>query len=598
MLQVTGYPALQEGLEYLKTYVAAAEDRGEGVLVFCEDRLTLLAEQAICEAVGGTFLSSVTTFARFLRYDGKILSKQGSVMVIGKILTDHAAELACFSPRAGANNGAEAVYEMIAQLSASKVTPEMLEADDIEAGLLKDKLHDLALVYRLYGEFLVKNEYVDENGYLALLPEAIRSGEQTRGGNVVFLGFTSFTAQALDGVRAACECAENVLGLLPAGNAEIYSRQAATAFRKVCAEYGEVKLSQLKIPAERQSAADVLRQNLFRPEVFSPAFPAVSSDGSVKIAALSDVEEELRLVCSRIKKHVFAGGRYSDAAVFLPDVNGYSILLAKVFKEYEIPYFADSRKSLSSHPFAFFLTSVLRAVADGASPQAVEQVASSRYFGDDGEYRNYLAKFCNYRGGARREIKQGDVVKEFDRDYLVSMRERLLSGMGIFSKTMTGKKFCDGVRKLYERFNAAAVTEELMRRCEDALQQEYLSKLEKSLQGVLEESESLLGDSSLSISEFLNVLENGLQACEVSLLPLTRDEVFVGDITQSRTGANKLVFALGLTDQVPARGEDTALLSDREMQRLEGVKVKIEPSVAQVNERTRENVALNICSFT
>lgn len=598
MIQITGYPALSEGLEYLKNYITAAEERGERTLIFCEDRLTLLAEQAICQAVGGSFLSSVTTFARFLRYSGKTLTKQGSVMEIGKILADNAENLKCFSSRASAANGAAAVYEMISQFAASKITPDALEIDTLEEGLLKDKLRDLSVVYRKYNDFLLENGYVDENGYLALLPAAIRESREINGANVVFLGFCSFTAQALDGVRASCERAGNVLGLFPAGKDEIFCNQAATAFKKTCLEYGEVKLAQIKIPEERVNAADTLRKNLYRPEVFSSRYTGEESGGRVSVRALPDMEEELRFVCARVKKHVLSGGRYGDITVFVPDMPSYSLLLSKVFKEYSIPYFADYKKPLSAHPFAFFLFSLLRAAADGCQPATVERIASSPYFGDDGAYRNYLAKFCNYRGGAKREIKSGDIVKDYDENYLKTMRERLLSGMGAFSRKMTGVEFCRAVRGIYQKFDVKSVTETLAKACDDPLQAGYLAKMDKTLESVLQESEALLGNLPLSASEFSDVLENGLSACEISLLPLQCDSVFVGDIFESRVGESKIVFALGMTEKVPFRGEDTALLSDKELERLEGVKVKIEPSVAQVSARTRENVCLNICSFT
>ena len=58
--------ALSVALEELKKIVSANEERGVKTLVFCEDRLTLAAERTVCAAVGGTFLTSVCTFARFL----------------------------------------------------------------------------------------------------------------------------------------------------------------------------------------------------------------------------------------------------------------------------------------------------------------------------------------------------------------------------------------------------------------------------------------------------------------------------------------------------------------------------------------------------
>lgn len=598
MIQITGYPALNAGLEYLKKYVAAAESQGVRTVIFCEDRLTLLAEQTVCAALGGTFLTSVTTFARFLRYSGKTLSKQGSVMAVGRILARNAEKLSCLDFRGGVRSGAAAVYEMLSQLFASKVTGEMLRNALPEDGLLRKKLEDLAFVCEEYESFLRENGYADENRYLSLLPESIRADFSLREANVVFLGFSSFTAQALDGVRAAAETGQNVLGLFPAGRGEIYSNQAATAFRRVCAEYGEIKVSQLKIPREQGAQADLLREKLYDPEVFSAAYRPVAGGGAVRVLTLRDEEEELRFVCANILRHVAAGGRYADVAVFLPDISAYSLLLAKIFGEYGIPYFADLKKPLSAHPFSFFVLSLLRGVADGFTPESTDRVLSSLYFGGSGEYRNYLAKFGNYRGGVKRDVKTGDALRDYDRDGLVAVHERFMSAASLFSRKMKGAQFCRGVRQLYADFSVAERTEELAKNCGDEAQAAYLRAMEKSLDPLLREAEELLGESSLSAAEFSVLLEEGLTACEISLLPLRRDEVFVGDVAQSRIAACRLVFALGMSEEVPRRGEDTALLSDKEMQRMENVRIKIEPSVAQVNARTRESVCLNICSFT
>ena len=66
MPTVIGAPTLDGALGYLTAAVAANESKGEKTLIFCEDRLTLLAERAVLHAVEGTMLTEVTTFARFL----------------------------------------------------------------------------------------------------------------------------------------------------------------------------------------------------------------------------------------------------------------------------------------------------------------------------------------------------------------------------------------------------------------------------------------------------------------------------------------------------------------------------------------------------
>ena len=96
---LTAY-TLSECMELMAERAAAVEKTGGKNLIFCEDGLTLLAERAVLAATGGTFCTEVSTFARFLGGEGRVLSKHGSVMAVSAILTDLEGQLGCFSPRA------------------------------------------------------------------------------------------------------------------------------------------------------------------------------------------------------------------------------------------------------------------------------------------------------------------------------------------------------------------------------------------------------------------------------------------------------------------------------------------------------------------
>ena len=66
MIKSINCTALSVALEQLKKIVRENEDKGRRTVVFCEDRLSLVAERTVCAEVEGTFLTSVYTFARFL----------------------------------------------------------------------------------------------------------------------------------------------------------------------------------------------------------------------------------------------------------------------------------------------------------------------------------------------------------------------------------------------------------------------------------------------------------------------------------------------------------------------------------------------------
>ena len=115
---------LSECMDAMATYANAYESAGGKNLIFCEDRLTLIAERALMREMGGTFLSSVSTFARFLSSEEKTLSKQGSVMAVGEVMARLQQEgvLQCFTSVSGIANNAKSIYET-AKEQGTKIIP-------------------------------------------------------------------------------------------------------------------------------------------------------------------------------------------------------------------------------------------------------------------------------------------------------------------------------------------------------------------------------------------------------------------------------------------------------------------------------------------
>ncbi len=583
MAQIITAPTLDAALTALREWVKKGEERGQKNFIFCEDKLTLLAERAILKELGGTLDSEVSTFARFLAGSGRALSKQGSIMQVSAILADREKELSCFK-----RNAAETVYETIAQLSASRVNAALLrEGAEQSEGILQRKLFELALVQEEYEAFLAKNGLLDENGFLALLPEKIE--QVLCGYNVCFFAFPSFTKQAQEGIRAAVESAASVTGIFVGGEGDFYTNESSAVFHRICKEYGDVCVSERE--SELSSDALRLKNGLFSPDVF--AYPPVKTE-NVKIFERTDEEEELRAVAALVKQEVGERGlRYRDIAVLVPSEESFSTV-KKVFSSYKIPFFADEKRSLAEHPFARLLLSALDGVCSGVLPAEADAIASSVYFGRGDNYRNYLLKYGAYRGGARRDIKEGEPVARYDRNELIACREKMLAILDCFPKTASVDAYCEGVRALYALVEGERITAELSAKVEGA-EREFLQL--DALWRMLGEMQSVAGERALPAREFYSMLLNGLQALSVSLIPQSQDAVFVGDATESRFARVKTLFATGLTSALPRASGDDSVITDGEIKRLSQLQVQIEPAIAQVNARARETIALNLCAF-
>ncbi|MBE5753289.1 MAG: hypothetical protein E7343_04405 [Clostridiales bacterium] len=586
---------LSECMEVMADYVERFELEGQRNVIFCEDRLTLVAERALTRRMGGTFSSSVTTFARFLSTDEKVLSKQGSVMAIGKIMyqLQKSSALRCFTSERAIENSAKCVYETLAQIASSEITPDALQESALLLGndILKDKVCDLALIYREYTAFLSENGYLDESKYLALLPQKIRLSGELQDANVFFLCFNSFTAQALQSVRAVIENAKNVVGIFCAGKESIYTNHASMRFKSVCEEYGEVYARELGQALDGE--AEILRKGLF--DLGSLKLKEKTVTENIRLREAKDLSEESEYVALQIKKLVANGSRYRDFAVLIPDVATYALPIKRAFSEYGVPYFFDEKKSLKSHPLCGFLLACLETVRDGFSSTSAQALAQNVFFGESDEYRNYLLKYANFRGGALKPIKETDA---FDLLAVNDGRERFLQATKNIKRRGQGREYCNAIRRLAEDFKLKDKIEELKSKVKDSSLQGYLSQIFSALDKVLAEAETLTAEEEMSVGEFQSLLSEGLGATELSLIPLKTDAVFVGDICCSRIEKVKTLFAMGMTDAVPCTTNDTALISDKELEKIENIKTLLEPTVAQVNIRTRESVALNLCTFT
>ncbi|MBQ8229256.1 MAG: exodeoxyribonuclease V subunit gamma [Clostridia bacterium] len=590
---------LSECMEAMADYADGYEKSGGKNLIFCEDRLTLIAERALARKTGGTFRSSVSTFARFLKTEGKAVSKQGSVMAVGEVMTRLQREnaLQCFTTAAGVGNNARCIYETLAQFSASEITPEVLREslELLPDDMLRKKVSDLALIYEGYTAFLQENGFVDESRYLSLLPRRIREEKPLAGYTVFFLCYSSFTAQARETIRAALETADNVIGVFCCGKEEIYTNRAATAFESVCREYGKVQVRDLGTPLDGE--AEILRKGLFEPERAKERLETEN----IEIYEAEEKSAEAEFVATKIRRAMQENEtlRYRDFAVLVPDIGGYAMPLKKAFSEYGIPCFIDEKKSLKRHPLSVFLLDCLRTVREKFSPAAVQSLTQNFFFGESDEYRNYLLKFANYRGGAKRDVKTGDAVKAvFDIQKLEDGKRRVLLATHAIKTRASGKEFCTAIRKILEDFEVKTRLDELEKQMDDLAQKGYLSQIYRALENVLAEAELLTGGKELTVSEFEAVLKDGLDATEISLIPLKSDAVFVGDITDSRIEKVGVLFCLGMTEEVPRNAGDTAIVSDKEIARLAEVKAMLEPTVAEVNLRARESVCLNLCTFS
>ena len=636
-------PILSAALRQFKRIVREHESRAvEGdkrLVVFCEDRLSLVAERAICEEVGGTFSISVFTLSRFLAEERgrqeNVLTSQGSAMAIRKLIEKNADKLQLFR-RLSTPSAAQEVYDTIALLYSSQISADDITGIDEGSELLKRKLHDIALLYREYSEYLKESGAVDRNAYLRLLPEVIESSQRIKGASVLFFGFNAFTSSVRECVRSAMLTARQTYGLFIGDKKDVrlYQNEALADFLGIAAQLGKSEPAEY-VPSYLADEAEHLRLNIFNPDSLNASLnKAVGmdispreyafSDNSVSITEAVDEEEECSFIAAHIVKCVKRDGvQPHKISVMLPDLPKYQPALERAFAEYSIPYYVDRRYPLASHAICSFVCDYLSCAADGMRKQSVEAVVCNPLFkggcqtaklpfGADTQrdiFVNYLLRAASSRGGVNRAVDEG-VCKDLSKgskdesgsavyQSVCAWRAAFLVGRKLIPAKGDGADFCAAVRALLKQFNAE---EKLKADSVDAAFARYPSVAAMSarafgaLSQVLDEAEKLTRGEVMTVREFTKILKSGLAAAEISLIPPKQGAVFVGDISATANTGSDVIFAAGLTDAVPKASLDTSILTDGELTSLERLK-NVSPKISQLNRRVRELTALNVCAF-
>ena len=124
------------------------------------------------------------------------LNSTGISMLIQKIIEDKKEDLHLFKRAADKAGFISQMEQMLIEFKRYCVQPqELLQQDHLHSQpTLKNKLHDLQLIYESFEEILL-NKYIDSEDYFRLLSEKIAQSSYLAQAEIYIDGFYSFTPQ-------------------------------------------------------------------------------------------------------------------------------------------------------------------------------------------------------------------------------------------------------------------------------------------------------------------------------------------------------------------------------------------------------------------
>ena len=113
---------------------------------------------------------------------------------------------------------------------------------------------------------------------------------------------------------------------------------------------------------------------------------------------------------------------------------------------------------------------------------------------------------------------------------------------------------------------------------------------------LFEQMVDLLGSIEVTPTDFVDIVESGLEGFDLAIAPPAPDQVLVGQVDRTRCPAVKSVFVLGLSEgEFPAAPHETTVLSDRERRELSRRRLELDPDC---NRRLLDERLLGYIAFT
>lgn len=589
-------------------------ERGGKALLLVPDQATYGMERRFAEAMPGKGFMG-TQIVGFSRLAYRIflergkehtsLSNLGQKIILQRLLRKCQDECTVLQSAAQQPHFVTTVGQFIGECRSFNIGPEALRkaAEEISSQTLSHKLHDIALLYDEYMDFL-RTHFGSDDDTMTLLIREIPNYSFLKGAHVWVDGFQWFTPQQLDVLRAVETVAEHLTITLTMDAAQLNRQSRETAlfhrpyavYQDLCKYFPHLETENVDadLPTGMQVFADAFFQTI--PQQCTCPMESLS------VIECSNRNIEIDAVARRILCLCHQGYRYRDFLVLVRSSDVYSPIAERIFSHYGIPLFSDYQRPMTIHPVAEAISALLEVFHSHWAYEPLFRLLKtdlfplSRY--DVDELENYClaygiqgyhwlsGKDWTYkRNRFLEETNSIDSAEEEQLAHINSTRQAVREVLWPFweesQQDHTLEEWCTF---LYQWLVRLEVPNTLRRWQEDdrhagkALEEKEHEQVWKRILLFFDEIVHLCGEESVSIEEFSQIIEDGLRELKFSLIPPTLDHVTLTTVERGYTMRAKIVFLCGVNDGVfPKHSNEDGLLNDAERKGLERLGLKLGP---------------------
>ena len=609
----------------IKRKVEACE---EGTLLIVPEQYSHYAERQLC-AVCGDELSLYAETVSFSRLCINVLAQTGNaglrsldttgqILAVNKALEIVNRNLKVYGKEKRTRvETLKKLLEALREFRNLNISVNTLKtAEKQVSNPLKDKLHDLILIYDTFNNLLLEHGG-DTTQRISLLAERIAESSAGFDGQHIYIdGFNDFTVQEINVIEELLKKNANVTICLTCDlneESDIFKipQKTVTQLQHLATTLGIKAIIESKdsnackdtaIDQTRSPELTFLEKYLFTEYINNSDCPVYKGkNNAITIYSAPSRYTECEYAAYEILKLVRSGYRWRDIGVMSRDWDEYGSLCENVFERYGIPVFTSGKVDILCKPPITVIDAALEITAWGMEHRSVFKYLKTGLIDISIEecamLENYVLKWQIRGNSWYREWKmspKGYSLRDESDNLLLEkinlIRERVVSPLktlcdGFKRESTSGEK----LKKLYNFLEEIKLPERLVEKAktlvennELRLADEYTQLWEITLKA-MDQMHSILKNDLFNAIEFHKLFILALSQNNVGVIPVSIDRTALGDMAMSRRRDLKCLILLGATDEnMPNIIKSNGMLSENE--RIE-LNEKVKDLPAGLNER-------------